>query len=70
MYESDAIISYLFNEYGDGSVPTMLKLGAATTITCGLALAPRWVGRAAAAWSRWFWGAGFCLLWGAFWCWD
>lgn len=41
MYESDAIISYLFNEYGDGSVPTMLKLGAATTITCGLALAPR-----------------------------
>jgi hypothetical protein len=22
-------------------VPTMLKLGAATTITCGLALAPR-----------------------------
>eukprot|EP00882_Tetradesmus_deserticola_P029143 GHRQ01032571.1.p1 GENE.GHRQ01032571.1~~GHRQ01032571.1.p1 ORF type:complete len:323 (+),score=107.90 GHRQ01032571.1:91-1059(+) len=41
MYESDAIISYLFNEYGDGQVPLALRLGAATTITCGLALAPR-----------------------------
>ncbi|KAF6262882.1 hypothetical protein COO60DRAFT_1493172 [Scenedesmus sp. NREL 46B-D3] len=41
MYESDAIISYLFNEYGDGQVPLGLRLGAATTITCGLALAPR-----------------------------
>lgn len=44
MYESDDIITYLFNEYGDGQVPLMLRLGPATTLTCGLALAPRWVG--------------------------
>lgn len=41
LYESDDIINYLFTEYGDGQVPLMLRLGAATTITCGLALAPR-----------------------------
>jgi glutaredoxin len=41
MYESDAIVGYLFSEYGDGSVPLPLRLGAATTVTCGLALAPR-----------------------------
>lgn len=41
MYESDAIITYLFNEYGDGQVPLGLRLGYATTISCGLALAPR-----------------------------
>lgn len=41
MYESDAIITYLFNKYGDGQVPLVLRLGIATTISCGLALAPR-----------------------------
>lgn len=41
MLESDEIISYLFNEYGDGNVPLMLRLGPLTTITAGLALAPR-----------------------------
>lgn len=41
MYESDDIIAYLFNEYGDGQVPLALRLGALTTVTCGLALAPR-----------------------------
>ncbi|GBF89778.1 hypothetical protein Rsub_02948 [Raphidocelis subcapitata] len=41
MYESDAIIAYLFKEYGDGAVPLALRLGPLTTLTCGLALAPR-----------------------------
>lgn len=41
MYESDEIIRYLFTEYGDGQVPLALRLGFATTLTCGLALAPR-----------------------------
>lgn len=41
MYESDDIIAYLFSEYGGGKVPLALRAGALTTITCGLALAPR-----------------------------
>ena len=41
LYESDAIISYLFTTYGDGRVPLSLRLGFLTTLTCGLALAPR-----------------------------
>ena len=41
MYESDAIINYLFNEYGDGQVPLPLRMGYFTTLTAGLALAPR-----------------------------
>eukprot|EP00775_Hariotina_reticulata_P008777 gene8777-8955_t len=41
MYESDDIIQYLFTEYGDGQVPLSLRLGFLTTLTCGLALAPR-----------------------------
>lgn len=41
MYESDAIITYLFNEYGDGEVPLPLRMGFLTTLTAGLALAPR-----------------------------
>jgi hypothetical protein len=51
MYESDAIVEYLFKEYGDGAVPLALRMGPLTTLTCGLALAPRWgpgaAGRAA-----------------------
>ena len=41
MYESDEIIQYLFQTYGDGSVPLALRMGYFTTLTCGLALAPR-----------------------------
>lgn len=41
MYESDAIITYLFDQYGDGEVPLALRLGYFTTLTAGLALAPR-----------------------------
>ncbi|CAO2164880.1 unnamed protein product [Urochloa humidicola] len=37
MYESDDIIKYLADTYGDGTVPIMLKLGLLTAITAGLA---------------------------------
>ena len=42
MGESDDIISYLYNEYGDGNVPLLLKLGPLTAISNGLALLPRY----------------------------
>ena len=41
MYESDDIIQYLFQQYGSGEVPLLLRMGAVTTITCGLGLAAR-----------------------------
>ncbi|GIL77871.1 hypothetical protein Vretimale_6589 [Volvox reticuliferus] len=42
MYESDDIIAYLFQEYGNGAeVPLALRLGALTTISCMLGAAPR-----------------------------
>ena len=41
MPESDNIISYLYNEYGDGNVPLLLKLGPLTAISNSLALLPR-----------------------------
>ncbi|KAL4434125.1 hypothetical protein ABPG75_000566 [Micractinium tetrahymenae] len=47
MYESDAIISYLFNTYGDGKVPLGLRLGPLTAISCGLAQLSR-MGRGSA----------------------
>ncbi|KAJ1269638.1 hypothetical protein BS78_07G227000 [Paspalum vaginatum] len=37
MYESDDIIKYLADKYGDGTVPIMLSLGPLTAITAGLA---------------------------------
>ena len=37
MYESDAIVQYLFETYGDGRVPWLLSLGPATTATAQLA---------------------------------
>jgi glutathione S-transferase len=40
MYESNDIVHYLFDEYGDGSVPTMLALGPitdASSILAGMA---------------------------------
>jgi hypothetical protein len=43
MYESDDIIQYLFNEYGDGEVPLTLRLGPVTAITAGLGLLGRCV---------------------------
>lgn len=42
MGESDDIINYLYNEYGDGNVPLLLKLGPLTAISNGLALLPRY----------------------------
>lgn len=41
MYESDEIMKYLVNTYGDGSVPLMLSLGLLTTLTAGLAMIGR-----------------------------
>ena len=43
IYESDDIISYLWDSYGpEGStVPKSLTLGFLTTLSCGLAMAPR-----------------------------
>ncbi|OMO82230.1 Thioredoxin-like protein [Corchorus capsularis] len=41
MYESDEIIKYLVDKYGDGSIPFMLKLGLLTTLTAGFALIGR-----------------------------
>jgi hypothetical protein len=41
LLESDAIIKYLYNEYGDGKVPLSLSLGPLTTISCSLGQLPR-----------------------------
>ncbi len=41
MYESDDIIEYLFDTYGDGKVPSSLTNGFWTTLTCSLGLLPR-----------------------------
>eukprot|EP00249_Psilotum_nudum_P007459 c20573_g1_i1 orf=324-1349(-) len=41
MYESDEIIKYLEENYGDGKVPVMLSLGLFTTLTEGLAMIVR-----------------------------
>ncbi|XP_059070073.1 uncharacterized protein LOC131071573 isoform X2 [Cryptomeria japonica] len=41
MYESDDIIKYLVEKYGDGKVPLMLSLGLFTTLTAGLAMIGR-----------------------------
>ncbi|KAE8726665.1 Thioredoxin family protein isoform 2 [Hibiscus syriacus] len=41
MYESDEIIKYLVETYGDGSVPFMLSLGLLTTLTAGFAMIGR-----------------------------
>eukprot|EP00270_Netrium_digitus_P013277 TRINITY_DN438_c0_g2_i6.p1 TRINITY_DN438_c0_g2~~TRINITY_DN438_c0_g2_i6.p1 ORF type:complete len:414 (+),score=105.45 TRINITY_DN438_c0_g2_i6:39-1244(+) len=41
MYESDDINKYLANEYGDGTVPLMLRLGVVTSLTAGFAMLPR-----------------------------
>ncbi|XP_065857415.1 uncharacterized protein [Euphorbia lathyris] len=41
MYESDDIIKYLVNTYGDGTVPLTLSLGLLTTLTAGFAMIGR-----------------------------
>lgn len=41
MYESDAIIKYLVDKYGDGQIPLMLSLGLLTTLTEGFAMIGR-----------------------------
>ncbi len=41
MYESDDIVRYLFETYGDGTVPTLLRLGPLTDIGSTLAGIPR-----------------------------
>ncbi|KAJ3691631.1 hypothetical protein LUZ61_020795 [Rhynchospora tenuis] len=41
MYESDDIIRYLANKYGDGTIPPMLSLGLFTTLTAGFAMIGR-----------------------------
>ncbi|RAL44595.1 hypothetical protein DM860_003354 [Cuscuta australis] len=41
MYESDEIIKYLVENYGDGHVPLSLSLGPLTTLTTGLAMIGR-----------------------------
>lgn len=41
MYESDDIMKYLVEKYGDGKVPLMLSLGLLTTLTEGFAMIGR-----------------------------
>ncbi|XP_021764918.1 uncharacterized protein LOC110729492 [Chenopodium quinoa] len=41
MYESDDIIKYLVNKYGNGQVPLLLSLGLLTTLTEGFAMIGR-----------------------------
>jgi glutathione S-transferase len=41
MYESDDIVAYLYQTYGDGGVPLVLSLGPITTLSASLASAFR-----------------------------
>lgn len=41
MYESDDIIAYLFERYGDGQVPLGLRLGFLTVLSAGIGMLPR-----------------------------
>ncbi|GAB4856387.1 hypothetical protein Ancab_014307 [Ancistrocladus abbreviatus] len=41
LYESDEIIKYLVDKYGDGKVPLLLSLGLLTTLTEGFAMIGR-----------------------------
>lgn len=41
MLESDAIIQYLWDEYGDGQVPIQFRLGPLTTLSIGFGTLPR-----------------------------
>ncbi len=45
MYESDNIITHLYDRYGAEDVPRSLRLGALTTATSALASLPRLTGR-------------------------
>jgi glutathione S-transferase len=41
MYESDDIVRYLYETYGDGDVPILLAAGPLTNVTAGLATVAR-----------------------------
>lgn len=44
MYESDDIVRYLFNQYGDGSIPMLLAMGPLTDASSMLSGLPRGLG--------------------------
>lgn len=52
IYESDDIVRYLFNQYGDGAVPMLLRMGPLTDLTSVLAGLPRGVGGSRVAASK------------------
>jgi glutathione S-transferase len=52
MYESDDIVNYLFETYGDGNVPLLLSMGPLTDISCVLSGLPRGTGGSFATPSR------------------
>jgi glutathione S-transferase len=41
IYESDEIVAYLFQQYGDGNVPKSLEPSFWTTLSCSIAMLPR-----------------------------
>ncbi len=41
LLESDAIVKYLYDEYGDGKVPLSLSMGPLTTISASVGQLPR-----------------------------
>lgn len=53
MYESDEIIQYLADTYGDGSVPLALQLGLATDVTASLSGIGRYAPQYEYCTSRW-----------------
>ncbi len=52
MYESDDIVRYLFNQYGDGRIPAMLSMGPVTDVSSALSGLPRGLGGAQVVPSR------------------
>lgn len=58
MLESDDIIKYLAETYGDGEVPLMLRLGVGTALTAGFSALPRCGGHMQDCSG----GFGLCLL--------
>lgn len=68
MYESDAIIDYLFTTYGDSQVPLPLRMGFFTTLTAGLALAPRWVWGCEGGWECVKFHQALCVFWAVWLC--
>ncbi len=52
MYESDDIVRYLFNQYGNGHVPLMLRMGPLTDLSAVLSGLPRGLSGSRVAASR------------------